>query len=229
MMFSNRARYLAGLVLFTLITQSAYAGSALKTNKQKYSYAIGVKVANNLKSQGIELDPKSLSAAISDVLSGKKLQASQQELTAALNGLLQKNKAKKDAQAQAALDTGKKYLAANKSKKGVITLKNGMQYKIIKSAQGKKPKNTDTIVANYEGKLISGKVFDSSYKRGSPATFPVNAVIKGWQKIIPMMPVGSTWEVVIPPELAYGSHGAGRDIGPNETLIFKIELVSIKS
>lgn len=229
MMFSYRTRHIAAMALLAFTSQATYAATALKTDKQKYSYAIGVKVANNLKSQGIELDPQSLSAAISDVLSGKKLQASEKELNTALNTLLQKNKAKKDAKAQAALEAGKKFLAANKKKKGVISLPNGMQYKIIKSAKGKKPKSSDTIVASYEGKLLNGKVFDSSYKRGSPATFPVNAVIKGWQKIIPMMPVGSTWEVVIPPELAYGSHGAGRDIGPNETLIFKIELVSIKS
>jgi len=220
---------LVSLVACSALSNIAYADSTLKTNKQKYSYAIGVQVANNLKNNGVALDAESLTQAVKDVLNGNKLQATPAEQNKALAALAEQKNIIKQKQAKLAVEDGKSFLAKNKKKKGVVTLKNGMQYKIIKKANGKKPKSSDTIVAHYEGKLIKGNIFDSSYKRGTPATFPVNAVIKGWQKIIPMMPVGSIWEVVIPPELAYGSHGAGRDIGPNETLIFKIELISIKS
>lgn len=220
---------IAGILLFSLISQSVYADSELKTNKQKYSYAIGIQVANNLKNQDVELDPESLSQAIKDVLNNKPLKATPEELNAAISALHEENKLKKKEQAKVAMQAGKTFQEKYKLGKGVKTLKNGMQYKILTKGTGKKPKSSDTIIAHYEGKLINGNVFDSSFKRNKPATFPVNAVIKGWQKIIPMMPTGSVWEVIIPAELAYGENGAGKDIGPGETLIFKIELISIKS
>lgn len=220
---------LAGILLFSLMSQSVCADSELATNQQKYSYAIGIQVANNLKSQDIKLDPESLSQAIKDVLNNKPLKATAEELNAAIAVLQEENKLKKKEQSEAAIKAGKAFQDAYKLGEGITTLKNGLQYKVLTKGKGAKPKASDTIIAHYEGKLINGSVFDSSFKRNRPATFPVNAVIKGWQEIIPMMPTGSVWEVVIPAELAYGDRGAGKDIGPGETLIFKIELISIQS
>lgn len=127
------------------------------------------------------------------------------------------------------LQAGEKFLAENKTKPGVKSLADGLQYKIIKAGSGKKPSVNDTVTVNYEGKLISGQVFDSSYKRGQPTTFPLTNVIPGWQEALQQMPVGSTWEIFVPPQLAYGSRGAGNAIGPNETLIFKVQLIKIDS
>lgn len=123
---------------------------------------------------------------------------------------------------------GEAFLKENKKVKGVIVLDSGMQYIILKQGTGKKPKKTDTVVAHYKGTLLNGSVFDSSYTRNQPLTFGLNRVIRGWQEIIPMMPVGSKWKVFIPSNLAYGSKGAGRSIKPDATLIFEIELVAVK-
>lgn len=124
--------------------------------------------------------------------------------------------------------TGQAFLAANKKKQGVVTLADGLQYKVLEEGKGAKPSATDTVTVDYAGKLVNGTEFDSSYKRGEPASFPVNAVIPGWVEALQLMPVGSTWELYIPSELAYGESGAGDAIGPNETLIFKVHLIGIK-
>ena len=184
-----------------------------------------------MRREKLEFEPyaEALSQAITDVLSGSKLKVSQQDMQAAFTARQQKMAAERDAKGADAKAAGEKFLAENKNKKGVTTLKNGLQYKVIKQGDGKKPTSSDSVVAHYEGKLINGKVFDSSMKRGQPATFPLNGVIKGWQEILPLMPVGSKWTVYIPSELAYGTRGAGASIGPNETLIFDIELLEIKS
>jgi len=229
MNISINSASIAGVLFISLLSQSVCADSELKTNQQKYSYAIGIQVANNLKNQDVKLDPESLTQAIKDVLNNKPLRATPEELNAAITSLHEENKLKKKEQAKTALKAGKAFQEKYKLGKNVTTLENGIQYKVITEGKGKKPKSSDTIIAHYEGKLINGNIFDSSFKRNKPATFPVNAVIQGWQQIIPMMPLGSVWEVVIPPELAYGDRGAGKDIGPGETLIFKIELISIKS
>ena len=123
---------------------------------------------------------------------------------------------------------GETFLAANKNKEGVVTLPSGLQYKILKAGTGPKPTASDSVVCNYRGTLVNGTEFDSSYKRGQPATFPVNGVIKGWTEALQLMPVGSKWQLFIPAQLAYGERGAGPDIGPNATLIFEIELLSIQ-
>ena len=136
--------------------------------------------------------------------------------------------AERGAQGEKAKQAGEKFLAENKTKPGVKTLDDGIQYKIIKEGTGKKPTAESSVVAHYRGTLIDGTEFDSSYKRGEPATFPLNGVIKGWQEVLPMMADGSEWQVYIPSELAYGSRGAGANIGPNETLIFDIELIDVK-
>jgi FKBP-type peptidyl-prolyl cis-trans isomerase FklB len=116
----------------------------------------------------------------------------------------------------------------NKNKKGVVTLPSGLQYEVISAGTGKKPGKNDVVTVDYEGHLTNGKVFDSSYKRGQPATFPVNGVIEGWQEALQLMNTGSTWMLYIPPQLAYGEAGAGDVIGPNETLVFKVHLIGIK-
>jgi FKBP-type peptidyl-prolyl cis-trans isomerase len=141
-------------------------------------------------------------------------------------------KSKREASTQVAGNAnktaGEAFLAANKTKEGVVTLPSGLQYKILKAGDGPKPTAADTVVCNYRGTLIDGKEFDASEKHGGPATFPVSGVIKGWTEALQLMPVGSKWQLYIPSDMAYGASGAGGDIGPNSTLIFDVELVSIK-
>lgn len=127
------------------------------------------------------------------------------------------------------LTEGEAFLAKNKTKKGVVTLPSGVQYQVLKEGTGPKPTATSVVTVDYEGKLLNGNVFDSSYKRGQPATFPLSNVIPGWQQALQKMPVGSTWRIFIPPQLAYGSRGAGNSIDPNETLVFKVHLIKIDS
>ena len=123
---------------------------------------------------------------------------------------------------------GEQFLEQNKAKKGIVTLPSGLQYEVLSAGSGKKPGKTDVVTVDYEGRLVNGQVFDSSYKRGQPATFPVNGVIEGWQEALQLMPIGSTWMLYIPAALAYGEAGAGDVIGPNETLIFKVHLIGVK-
>ncbi len=167
-----------------------------------------------------------------DALAGAKPLLTDEEVNAALTGLQTQVKAKADRQRQQAgeanMKEGAEFLASNKTKEGVVTLPSGLQYKIMKEGTGPKPAATDTVVCNYRGTLLNGKEFDSSYKRGQPATFPLNRVIKGWTEAVQLMPVGSKWQLFIPPDLAYGANGAGPDIGPNATLIFEVELMSIQ-
>jgi len=141
----------------------------------------------------------------------------------------QKQAAKAQSEGSANKTEGEAFLAANKTKEGVMTTPSGLQYKILKAGTGPKPAATDTVVCNYRGTLLNGTEFDSSYKRGQPLTFPVNGVIKGWTEALQLMPVGSKWQLFIPAQLAYGERGAGADIGPNATLIFEVELVSIQA
>jgi FKBP-type peptidyl-prolyl cis-trans isomerase FklB len=140
---------------------------------------------------------------------------------------------KQQAKMQVAGDANKKegeaFLADNKSKEGVVALPSGLQYKVLKEGNGPKPTATDSVVCNYRGTLINGTEFDSSTKHGGPATFPVNGVIKGWTEALQLMPVGSKWQLFVPSDLAYAERGAGADIGPNATLIFEVELVSIQN
>jgi FKBP-type peptidyl-prolyl cis-trans isomerase FklB len=141
----------------------------------------------------------------------------------------EKQQAKAAAEGDANKKEGDAFLAANKTKEGVVTLPSGLQYKILKEGNGPKPTASDSVVCNYKGTLINGTEFDSSYKRGEPATFPVTGVIKGWTEALQLMPVGSKWQLFIPPDLAYGPRGTpGGPIGPNATLIFEVELISIK-
>jgi FKBP-type peptidyl-prolyl cis-trans isomerase FklB len=206
---------------------------ALTTQKQKASYAIGVNIGKGLHRDGVDVDPALIQRGIKDAIAGGKLALTDDEMKAALTSLSADLKKKADAETAAAGDANKKegeaFLAANKTKEGVQTLPDGLQYKILTPGNGPKPTASDTVVCNYKGTLINGTEFDSSYKRGQPVTFPVGQVIKGWTEVLQLMPAGSKWEVYIPSDLAYGPQGPGRGpIGPNQTLIFEIELVSIQ-
>jgi len=204
----------------------------LKTEKDKNSYAFGMNIGRGLRQNSVDIDPAILMRGIKDVLAGGKTlltdEQAQTTLTAIQNNL---RKRQQDMRQQAG-DTNKKegdaFLAENKTKDGVITLPSGLQYKVVKAADGPKPAATDSVVCNYRGTLINGTEFDSSYKRGQPATFPVGQVIKGWTEALQLMPVGSKWELYVPSDLAYGDRGAGANIGPNATLIFEVELLSIQ-
>ncbi len=204
---------------------------ALKTQKEKFSYALGMNLGMSLKKQSVEVDPVILSQGLKAALAGGKALLSPEEAQATLmevqNDLRKKQQEKMQVAGEANKKEGAAFLASNKTKEGVVTLPSGMQYKILKEGTGPKPTATDSVVCNYRGTLINGTEFDSSYKRGQPATFPVVGVIKGWTEALQLMPVGSKWQLFIPSELAYGERGAGGDIGPNATLIFEVELMSI--
>ena len=214
--------------------------NAPKTDVEKTSYAIGIDVVRTLKQQGIDIDPQFLAAAIRDAGTGGQLQMTPEQMQATLGQLQQAQQTKRQAQMakvqearKAAGETnvveGKKFLDENKGKPGVTTLADGLQYKVLTEGTGPVPKATDTVTVNYRGTLINGTEFDSSYKRNEPATFPVGGVIKGWTEILQLMKTGSKYQVFIPADLAYGERGAGQDIGPNATLIFDVELLSIQN
>jgi FKBP-type peptidyl-prolyl cis-trans isomerase FklB len=204
----------------------------LKTQKDKVSYAIGLNVGKGLHRDTVDIDPNILLRGLKDGLAGGKTLLTDDEAKAAITALqadLRKQQEEKMAVAgQANQKEGETFLAANKAKDGVVTLPSGLQYKILKEGTGPKPTPADSVVCNYRGTLINNTEFDSSYKRGQPATFPVNGVIKGWTEALQLMPVGSKWELFVPSELAYGPRPAGPIIGPNSTLIFEVELLSIQ-
>jgi len=211
--------------------QTSSSNPAFKTEKEKVSYAIGMNVGKNLQRSDIDVDPAIVAKGIQDTLAGKTVMTeaeAQTTLTQLQADVRKKQEEKMKEAGDANQKEGEAFLAANKAKPGVVTLPSGLQYKILKEGTGPKPAATDSVVCNYRGTLTNGTEFDSSYKRGEPATFPVNGVIKGWTEALQLMPVGSKWELYIPPDLAYGPRGAGADIGPNATLVFEVELVSIK-
>jgi FKBP-type peptidyl-prolyl cis-trans isomerase FklB len=209
----------------------ATAGS-LATDKQKESYALGMNIARRLKDQPVDLDKAALVQGFKDELTGGKMQLTDAEATVELKKLSdeaqQKQQEQEKATAEANMKEGEAFLAANKTNEGVVVLPSGLQYKIETQGTGPKPTASDTVVCNYRGTFINGTEFDSSYKRGQPTTFQVGGVIKGWTEALQLMPVGSKWQLFIPPDLAYGPRGAGGVIGPNATLVFEVELLSIK-
>jgi len=212
---------------------SAKAGAPLTTSKDKLSYSIGTDIGKKLKAQSIDVDPAVVSRGIRDAFSGAKPTMTDDEMKTALMELQKQMREKQMAAVRELGEKNKKegetFLAANKGKEGVVALPSGLQYKILKAGEGKKPAASDTVVCNYRGTLIDGTEFDSSYKRGEPATFPVSGVIKGWTEALQLMPVGSKWQLFIPSDMAYGERGAGGDIAPNSTLIFEVELLSIQA
>ena len=208
------------------------ATTALKTPKDKFSYALGMNLGASLHKQSVDVDPNMVAQGLRAALAGGKTLLTQEEAQAALmevqNELRKKQQEKMQVAGEANKKEGEAFLASNKAKEGVVTLPSGLEYKILKEGNGPKPTASDSVVCNYRGTLISGTEFDSSYKRGQPATFPVNGVIKGWTEALQLMPVGSKWQLFVPSSLAYAERGAGGDIGPNATLIFEVELLSIQ-
>ncbi len=208
-------------VLFLASLVNAQEKSVLKNQKEKVSYIIGMDIGNNLKKQSVDADPNSLLRGIQDALSGAKPLLSQEQIQETMVAF-QKEMAEKQKQ------RGEAFLSENKKKEGVKTLPSGLQYKVIKAGTGKKPKASDTVTVNYRGTLIDGTEFDSSLRRGQPATFPVSGVIPGWTEALQLMAEGAKWQLFVPPNLAYGERGAGGLIGPNATLIFEVELISVQ-
>jgi FKBP-type peptidyl-prolyl cis-trans isomerase len=206
--------------------------SPFKTQKEKLSYAIGMEMGKGVKAQGIDVDATILVQGLNDAISGGKPQMSEEELRQVITALQQEIR-QKQMQAQQAAATenktkGDAFLAENGKKDGVVVLPDGLQYKILTAGQGKKPVETDTVLCNYKGTFLDGTEFDSSAQAGKPVPFEVKNVIPGFREVLQLMPVGSKWQVYIPSSLAYGERGAGGVIGPNATLIFEIEVVSIQ-
>jgi FKBP-type peptidyl-prolyl cis-trans isomerase FklB len=223
------------LTLITLVFCSAVLAqekTTLKDAKDKVSYSIGLDIGTTLKKQKVDVNADTLAAGLRDALSGAKPQMTDDQIKETMTTFSKELTEKQQAAAREASTKneaeGQKFLAENKTKPGVKTTASGLQYKVIKEGNGPSPKETDTVVTNYRGTLIDGTEFDSSYKRNEPATFPVNGVIKGWSEALQLMKKGSKYQLYVPAGLAYGSRGAGQDIGPNATLIFEVELVDIK-
>lgn len=226
-------KWIVALGLGFLAAQaSAEEAPVLKTQKDKMSYSIGAEAGKNFKRLGVEVNTDLLVKGLRDALSGEKLLMTDEELRGTVTAYQAEVRQKQAQAAQLAAENNKKagdaFLAKNTTKEGIVTLPSGLQYKILKAGDGKMPTAADTVECHYRGTLINGTEFDSSYRRGQPATFKVTGVIPGWREALKLMPVGSKWQLFIPPQLAYGERGTGRDIGPNATLIFEVELLAIK-
>jgi FKBP-type peptidyl-prolyl cis-trans isomerase FklB len=242
----NRSWFVAATLAAFLLAPAAHAQTkkkapakavaskpmALTTEAQKASYTIGADLGRNLAQNGITVQIDALVAGLRDAQAGGKLALTNDEMKACMETLQKSVQAKQSTQNNAVADKntaeGQAFLKENGAKPGVVTLPSGMQYLVLTQGSGPKPLPTDTVTTHYHGTLIDGTVFDSSKERGTPASFPVNGVIQGWQEALPMMNTGSTYRLFIPSELAYGNRGAGAKIGPNATLIFEVELISIK-
>ncbi|MEY2615080.1 MAG: FKBP-type peptidyl-prolyl cis-trans isomerase FklB, partial [Verrucomicrobiota bacterium] len=205
----------------------------------KVSYSLGVDIGRTLQKFQLDLNEAALSQGIADVLGSKPMAMTDQELQETLAAFQQKMMAKQQEAMSKKQDEmkvvaeknkvdGKKFLDENAKKAGVKTTASGLQYKVIKEGSGDKPTDADVVETNYRGTTIDGKEFDSSAKHGSSFSFPVNGVIKGWSEALKLMPIGSKWELYVPSDLAYGDEGAGEDIAPGSTLVFQVELLSIK-
>lgn len=222
------------VVGFALLLAQAEAGEekVLKSDRDKVSYSIGLEIGNNFKKQSIDVDADILARGMKDALSGSKPLMTDKEIQDTMTAFQKDMMAKQAEKAKALAEKNKKdeeaFLAENKKKEGVKTTSSGLQYKVIKDGEGPMPKATDTVTVNYRGTLIDGTEFDSSYKRGEAATFPVEGGIAGWTEALQLMKVGSKYQLFIPSNLAYGERGAGQAIGPNSILIFEVELLSIK-
>ncbi len=217
---------------FVLIAPArAQETQILKTQTDMESYAMGVEIVRNWKRQGIDLDLDVVMRGMKDVQAGNRLLLSDTDLRTAM-GMFTSELRRKQTEARLMTQQdnkkkGEEFLAQNKTKEGVVTLPSGLQYMIIKAGKGEKPTDANTVECNYRGTHIDGTEVESSYRKGGPEAFKVSQVIPGWREALKLMPLGSKWELFIPPELAYGQRGSGQ-IGPNETTIFEIELVAIE-
>ncbi len=199
-----------------------------ENQKDRISYIIGRDMASNLSKQGIEIEADPFIVGLKEVLAGKASSLSQEEVQQAMMALQQEMGQKQGAQGAQNKKAGEDFLEENKNNEGVTTLPSGLQYLVLQEGTGKSPSKSDTVTTHYHGTLIDGTVFDSSYERGQPATFPVGGVIAGWTEALQLMKEGAKWRLFIPANLAYGSQGAGSDIGPDSALIFDVELLAVK-
>ncbi len=227
-------KLLTVLLGFFLMVNAGFAEEdvILETEKDRLSYAIGMDIGISLKRQHLEVNFDAFAQGVKDSLAGGEALLSEQEYRDTLSAF-RKERAQKQMAHMKELGEknkkeGKAFLAENRKKEGIVTTESGLQYKVIKKGTGKTPQSTDTVTVNYRGTLIDGTEFDSSYRRGQPATFKVTGVIRGWTEALQLMKEGGKWELYIPPNLAYGERGAGQNIGPNSTLIFEVELISVK-
>ncbi|MEM7683756.1 MAG: FKBP-type peptidyl-prolyl cis-trans isomerase [Paracoccaceae bacterium] len=212
------------------VPAAAQEVAPLETPQQKASYGIGYNMGQSISQQGLtldEIDPAALAQAVRDFLAGDDPRVPEAELIDAFTAIQVAVQAREEAKAEKAVAAGAAFLEENKAAEGVVTTESGLQYRIETEGDGASPQATDTVSVHYEGRLLDGTVFDSSYARGEPASFGVTQVIPGWTESLLLMKPGGKFEVWIPSELAYGSRGAGADIGPNETLNFTIELLEI--
>lgn len=229
--------FYAGLALLFLVLLldsgcSKSKRKSLATQKDKVSYTIGWDIGNNFKKQYVDIDHDILIMGIKDAQAGAKPLLNDEDMRSVMMAfqteLRDKQTKERSVMGEKNKKEGEEFLAQNKQKEGVKVAASGLQYKVIKEGNGAKPKPSDIVAVNYEGKLVNGTVFDSSYKRGGlPATFRVDGVIRGWTEALQLMKVGSKYELCIPSELGYGERGAGMDIGPNAVLVFTVELLSI--
>ena len=221
-----------GLSIILPACQSTQHKTELKTLQDSVSYSIGMDIGRNLKGQMIDVNPDALAQALKDLNGDSKPMLTDAQARSAMMAFQTQMMATHAEKMKTAGEKNKKdgevFLAENKKKEGVVTLPSGLQYKVLTMGNGKKPRATDKVTLNYRGVLIDGTEFDNSYKRGEPAVFPVNGIIKGLSEALQLMPVGSKWQIVIPADIAYGEQGAGAQIAPNAVLIFEIELLGIK-
>src|SRR6266852_2992227 len=215
----------ASLLAFPLFGQEK--SPQFKDQKDKVSYAIGMQIGFNLVRQKVDINPDILNAGMKDAIAGKP-QLTPDQVKDVMAQFEKDMEQKQKQLGEKNKTDGAKYLEENKKKPGVKTTASGLQYKVVKDGTGAQPKATDMVTVNYRGTLIDGTEFDSSYKRGQPATFPVNGVIKGWTEALQLMKQGSKYQLFIPSNLAYGERAMGPDIGPNATLIFEVELQDVK-
>lgn len=218
---------LSGFAAIIALQATATLAAKPTSEKEQFSYAIGFQVGQGFKRDNLEIDTKVMADAINDVLGNKEPQISLAEMRAAMETAQKKLMAARTSKGEKAKKDGEAFLAANKKKADVITRDSGLQYKVLLSGKGKQPSAEASITAHYRGALINGSEFDSSYRRNTPATFSVNQVIPGWKEVLPLMHEGDKWQVFIPSALAYGENGSGNAIGPNETLVFEIELIKV--
>jgi FKBP-type peptidyl-prolyl cis-trans isomerase FklB len=224
------------LVMFVAgcATEEAKVTQELKldTPKSRISYTIGVNIGQDFKTQKMDVDTDVLLMGLKDSLAGKELRLTEEEMVAEIQTFQQEMQTKMAAEMEKAVaknqTEGEAFLAENAKQEGVVVTESGLQYKVIKVGEGDSPGAADVATVHYRGTLIDGTQFDSSYDRGQPATFPVGGVIAGWTEALQMMKPGAKWQLVIPAVLAYGERGAGQDIGPNATLIFDVELISVE-
>ncbi len=216
------------LIVLTLLFGTAWsAGNKAMTQEEIFSYAIGYQLAQSTLRQGYELKTTLAALGLTDALNGSLPRASPEAMQQAMEAYLVKMAAKRTAKAARKLTTSKQFMAKNIKKPGIISTASGLQYRVISKGFGPKPTAADRVKVNYRGTLIDGSEFDSSYKHGQPAIFQVGKIIKGWQEALQLMPAGANWRVYVPPHLGYGKGGAGSKIGPNEVLIFDIELIAV--